>query len=243
LSSGRGTPGSLTDMTSEPPSAPRFGPDLFRFLAALARHNERPWFNENKQRYLEQVQAPSLGFVRSVAPLLQRISPHLLADPRPSGGSVMRIYRDIRFSHDKTPYRTAVGIRFMHDAAGNSDQYLPGFFLHLSPASCWAYAGVWQPDAPRLQQIRRAIVERPAAWRKVRAKVPEIEGESLRRVPPGFDPTHRFADDLKRKGFSAGIRLTRSEVLRVRFPERFTEACERLDPLNRFLAKAVKVPY
>jgi uncharacterized protein (TIGR02453 family) len=221
----------------------QFGPELFRFLRELARHNDRPWFRDHQARFRDHVEAPSLGFVRAVGPKLQRISPYLLADPRPVGGSVMRIYRDLRFSNDKTPFRTSIGIRFMHDGATNRDQYLPGFFLGLAPGDCWAYAGVWEPDPTRLGRIREAIATRPRAWRMVRSAVPPIEGDSLKRPPPGFDPQHPFVDDLRRKGFGSRIKVLDSEVIRVDFPERFVRTCERLDPLNQFLAKALGVPY
>lgn len=219
------------------------GPGLLRFLGELAKNNNREWFTANKARYLDQVQAPALGLIRTVGPRLEALSPHLVADPRPVGGSMMRIYRDIRFSKDKTPYRTAVGIHFMHDAQRSRNESLPGFFLHLAPGDSWAYAGVWQPEGPRLQLIRQAIVERAPAWRKVRAAVSEIEGESLKRPPPGFDPAHPFIEDLKRKSFTAGRAFKDSEVTSAGFPDRFLSTCEELNPLNRFLAKAVGVEY
>jgi uncharacterized protein (TIGR02453 family) len=221
----------------------RFDPDLFHFLAELKRNNDRDWFRANRARYLAHIEAPSLEFVRAVGPRLLRISPHLLCDPRPVGGSVMRIYRNLRISRDKTPFRTSVGIRFMHDAAGNADQYLPGFFLRLAPRDSWVYAGVWEPDRARLDAIRRAIVRRPAAWRKVRAAVPRIEGDSVKRPPAGFDPTHPFIDDICRAGFAVRMRVTEREATRADFPERFVRICERLDPLNRFLARALGVEY
>jgi len=220
-----------------------FDAELFRFLRDLARHNDRTWFRDNKARFRDHVEAPSLGFVRAVGPKLQRISPYLLADPRPVGGSVMRIYRDIRFSNDKTPFRTSIGIRFMHDGASNRDQYLPGFFLGLAPDNCWVYAGVWEPDPARLGKIREAIATRRRAWRNVRSAVPPIDGDSLQRPPPGFDPRHPFIDDLRRKGFGSRIKIADSQVIRADFPERFVRTCERLDPLNRFLAKALGVEY
>ena len=85
-----------------------FGPGLFTFLADLRANNDREWFAANKQRYEEHVLEPALAFVAAFAPRLERISPHLRADARPSGGSLFRIYRDTRFSKDKTPYKTNI---------------------------------------------------------------------------------------------------------------------------------------
>jgi uncharacterized protein (TIGR02453 family) len=228
---------------SKPSTASGFDAGFFRFLRELAQHNDREWFAANKDRYLEKVQAPSLEFVRAVGPQLGSLSRHLVADPRPVGGSVMRIYRDVRFSKDKCPYRTSVGIRFMNDGQAKGEEHLPGFFLHLAPGDSWAYGGVWQLEGPSLDAVRRAIVDRSKDWKTLRSKLPEIEGESLKRPPPGFDPEHPFIDDLKRKGFSAGLPFKDAEVTAPDFPRRFVRACRTIDPLNRFLAKALGVEY
>lgn len=243
LASGDPGPGERTIVRrrAAPPSL--FGPELFRFLAELAQNNRREWFRSQRDRCREQVEAPSLAFVRAVAPGLVGISPHILCDPRPIGGSVMRIYRNVRFSRDKTPYRTSVGIRFMHDGATNLDQTLPGFFLHLAPGNCYAVAGVWEPDREGLARIRRAIVARRRTWGRVRARVPSIEGDTAKRPPPGFDPDQRWAEDLRRTSFASRIRFRETDVTRPGFPVRFVRACERLAPLNRFLAGALDVPY
>jgi len=155
----------------------------------------------------------------------------------------MRLYRDIRFSKDKSPYRTSVGIRFIHERSSMPDPHFPGFFLHVAPGDSWVYAGMWRPDTSQLDRIRKAIVARPTEWKKIRTAVPEIEGESLKRPPPGFDPAHPLIDDLKRKGFAAGHELKDSAVQGPGFPGRFVALCQTLNPLNRFLARAVDVPY
>jgi uncharacterized protein (TIGR02453 family) len=220
-----------------------FSPETFRFLREIAKHNNREWFTDNKARYLTDVQGPALEFVRTIGPKLSGVSRHLVADPRPVGGSVMRIYRDIRFAKDKSPYRTAIGIRFMNDAGGKGEEHAPGFFLHISPGDTWAYGGVWQLEGPPLEGVRKAIAGRPDDWKEVRAGVPDIEGEALKRPPSGYDPKHPFIDDIKRKGFSAGVRLTDEEVIGPAFPGRFMKACLTLNPLNKFLARAMGVDY
>jgi uncharacterized protein (TIGR02453 family) len=232
-----------TSMTDGSSPGAQFTPDFFRFLSELARNNNKAWFTANKSRYETAVRDPSFAFVRAVGPKLGSISRHLVADPRPVGGSVMRIYRDIRFSRDKSPYRTSVGIHFSHEGAGDEDEHLPGFFLHLAPSDSWVYAGMWQPEPRRLLQIRQALIARPAEWKKVKAAVPEIEGETLKRAPPGFDPAHPMVEDLKRKGFTSGSSIKDSVVTSRNFPDQFIALCRSLDPLNRFLAKAIRVAY
>lgn len=135
---------------------------LFAFLAELRRHNNRDWFNANKDRYLAEVRDPMLAFIGSVAPRLALISRHLVADPRPSGGSLMRIYRDTRFSRDKTPYKTNVGIHFGLDSPGDFEA--PGYYLHLAPGEVFMGAGIWRPSADALRAIRGAIVKDPRGW-------------------------------------------------------------------------------
>jgi len=105
--------------------------ELFGFLGELRRHNNREWFNANKDRYLAEVRDPLLAFIGAIAPQLTRISPHIVADARSSGGSLLRIYRDTRFSRDKTPYKTNAGLSFGLDAPRDFDA--PGYYLHLAP--------------------------------------------------------------------------------------------------------------
>src|ERR1044071_1022002 len=111
-----------------------FAPAVFRFLGELHAHNERDWFNANKQRYERDVRDPILRFIADIGPRLQKISPHLVADPRPSGGSLFRIYRDTRFSKDKSPYKTHLGAHFFHEKSRPSAG-VPVSIFTCSPAS------------------------------------------------------------------------------------------------------------
>src|SRR5918996_1661223 len=144
-----------------------FGPELFRFLRDLEANNDRTWFNANKDRYEREVRDPALDFVEDFAPRLAEISQHFVADPRPSGGSLFRIHRDTRFSKDKSPYKTHVGIHFRHELAKHA--HTPGFYLHLQPGSVFVGVGIWHPDPPALLRIREAIAGDPSAWRRATA--------------------------------------------------------------------------
>jgi uncharacterized protein (TIGR02453 family) len=220
-----------------------FGPDLFRFLRDLAAHNDREWFQANKGRYESAVLAPAVRFVAEVGPELGRRSAHVVADARPFGGSVARIYRDTRFSKDKSPYRTNLGIHFAHELAKGAMEPLPGFYLQIEPGGSVVYSGVYHPPPPALKRIRDAIVSDGPAWARVLKASPPDEGESYARVPAGYDADHRYAADLKRKDFYAGVRFKDSQVTSTGFEAAFLAACRRVDPLNRWLADALGVPW
>jgi hypothetical protein len=115
-----------------------FSRDLFGFLEELRSNNRREWFEANRTRYERDVREPMLTFISDFAPRLRKISPKLVADPRPSGGSMFRIYRDVRFSPDKKPYKTHVAARFSHIMG--RDVHAPGFYVHLEPSGVQANA-------------------------------------------------------------------------------------------------------
>ncbi len=144
-----------------------FSPQFFKFLKDLKKNNNRAWFARNKPRYEKQLLEPSLKFIKDARPELKSISLHLVADSKPFGGSLFRIYRDIRFSKDKSPYKTNVAMQFWHKKGGKKI-HAAGLYLHLSPGQSFAGAGVWHPDPATLNKVRKAIVERPESWRRVR---------------------------------------------------------------------------
>src|SRR5918996_3657025 len=201
-----------------------FGPELFRFLRDLEANNDRMWFNANKERYEREVRDPALDFVEDFAPHLAEISPHFVADPRPSGGSLFRIHRNTRFSKDKSPYKPYTGIQFRHELG--KDAHAPGFYLHLESGGVFAGAGIWHPDQPTLVRIREAIARDPEAWRKATAGERfRLAGDSLKRAPAGFEPEHPLIEDLKRKDFIGVVTLTENQVCARGFVERFAQTC------------------
>ena len=144
-----------------------FSPALFGFLSELRDHNDRAWFQANKARYEAVARDPALRFIEAIAPALAAISPHVEANAKPSGGSLFRIYRDTRFSADKSPYKTHIGMHFRHLAG--DDVHTPGFYLHLEPGGCLAGVGLWEPQGPALAAVRGAIVEHVAEWAELKA--------------------------------------------------------------------------
>ena len=115
----------------------------FDFLRELAANNRKDWFAENKERYQADVQRPAMRFVTDFGAPLRRISRNFRADPRPVGGSLFRIHRDTRFSRDKSPYKTHLGIQFRHDLG--KDVHAPGFYVHLEPGNVFVGAGILAP--------------------------------------------------------------------------------------------------
>ncbi|MEW5853635.1 MAG: TIGR02453 family protein [Myxococcota bacterium] len=219
------------------PARGHFTPELFRFINDLKKHNDRAWFEANKPRYEQHVKAPLLAFIGDFGGKLPRFAPSYLADPRPVGGSMFRIYRDTRFAKDKSPYKTHASAHFRHQLA-TKNVHAPGFYLHLEPGASLCGVGMWHPEPEPLKLIRDRIVAKPKEWKAVREAF-EIEGDTLKRPPAGYDAAHPFIDDLKRKDFITSVSFKDAEVTRADFLERFTEACQELAPLNRFLVQAV----
>ena len=219
-----------------------FGPELFEFLTDLDNNNTREWFQDNKDRYRRDVQEPLLRFISDFAQPLSDISPRFVADPRPSGGSMFRIYRDVRFSKDKKPYKTHAAAQFRHQEG--KDAHTPCFYLHLSPENVFAGAGLWHPPGPALAKIRRAIVEGPEQWAEIVAGTSDrglsLGGDSLKRAPRGFDPDHPLIDDLKRKDFICSREFTVKQATSSGFLERYADTCRSGSDLVRFITEAVE---
>lgn len=218
-------------------------PGLFRFLSELADNNDRTWFEAHKSEYESQVREPLRALIRDLQAPLESVSPHVVADDRKSGGSLFRIHRDVRFSKDKSPYKTAAGVQFRH--AAGKDAHAPGYYLHLQPGNVFVGAGCWRPARTALDSIRDALVEEPDAWFEARDSVIAhgfaFEGESLKRPPRGYPPDHPAIEDLKRKDFIAVRHLSEEIACRPDFLDSFVRACTDTVPLMRFLTSAIGV--
>jgi len=225
---------------------PLFTADTFRFLNALALNNHRDWFDANREAYEKLVREPALELIRVMAPRLRRISQHLVASDRKQGGSLMRVHRDVRFSRDKQPYKTNVGIQFRH--AAGKDVHAPGYYLHVAPSGCFFGCGVWHPDAAALANIRRYIDEKPAAWKRV-VCAPDFadrfdrDTEALSRAPKGYPPDHPLIEDLKRKSHIAMAPLRRTEVLSASLPDTLSANCAASKPFMKLLSMALGLAF
>lgn len=218
--------------------AGHFSPALFTFLRDLKKHNNRDWFADERSRYIADVETPVLEFVREFAPRLRTISRAYVADPRRVGGSMFRIHRDTRFSPDKSPFKTWVATRFAHEARRKVEG-VPAFYLRLSPGESFGGGGVYHLDTPALTRVRQQIVAAPKKWGAVLAAGIEIEGEQLKRPPTGFDRTHQFVEDLKRKNLYTGAEFSERDVVASDFLDRYVDLCERSAPLLEFLTRAL----
>lgn len=225
---------------------PYFTRETYRFLLELDGNNDRAWFAANKDRFEEHVRRPALRFIADFGAHLRRISPHFEADPRPVGGSLFRIQRDIRFSADKSPYKTHCGIQFRHEAG--RDVHAPGFYLHIEPGDSLAALGIWHPDTPTLRRIRQAIADQPRRWRQALTTEPfashhERFGDRLSRVPRGFAPDHPAAEELKWKDYGSAVALTQKQVLAKDFPEHLARVWAEGTPMLRFLCAALDLSF
>lgn len=223
-----------------------FSPALFSFLRDLAANNNRDWFLAHRDRYEQDVRNPALRFVDEIGPHLRKISPHLIANPSASGGSLFRQNRDTRFSKDKTPYRTVVGISFRHDAG--KDVPAPGLYLQLEPGSSWAGGGVYHLETGSLTLVRDAIVDKAAEYSRItsaEAFAPYYTriGEKLKRPPQGYDPEHPLIEDLKMKSFVWHAEFSEQEVTGPGFMAKYLEVCRASTPWMSFLARALEVDY
>ncbi len=221
-------------------------PEFFELLRELADNNNRDWFAANKERYSRSVRDPMLQLISDFSTRLKKISRHFVADPRPSGGSLFRIYRDVRFSKDKTPYKTHAAAQFRHKRG--KDVHAPGFYLSLAPGQVYAGAGIWHPDSASLKTIRDTILAYPRAWRSATGsdrfkRVFRLEGDSLKRGPKGFDPEHPLIEDLKRKDFVAMARFEEADAMADDFLERYVECCRIAAPFVRYLTEALDLEF
>lgn len=227
----------------------QFTPAVFVFLRELAANNNREWWEDNKDRYREVIQEPALDFIEAFGPRLHNISPHFIADPRSNGGSLMRPYRDIRFSKDKTPYKTNVGIQFRHSRG--KDIHAPGFYLHLEPRQCFAGAGLWTPETAVAKAIRQRINDDAATWANVAHNddftrvwsLADHEADYLQRVPKELDADHPYPDDLRLKSFTAGTKLSQASVTSSNFADDLAERYSLTGPYIEFLCQAIDVPF
>lgn len=222
-----------------------FSPASFDFLNELSVNNEREWFKANQTRYEQQVRTPALQFIEAMQPSILALSPRLTAVPKKVGGSMMRPQRDSRFSKDKTPYKTNVGIQFRHFQG--KDVHAPGLYLHIANDGCFLGAGIWHPESKALNAIRSCIDENPNGYKKALKALTQagfnMEGSQLIRPPKGYDKTHPMLDELKRKDFIAIKPISIEQVCAADFGEMCITEFEHCQQLMRYLCFALDLDY
>lgn len=216
-------------------AAPNFTPKTLSFLRSLKRNNDRDWFRERKDQYDEYVKAPMLAVIEQLAVDFQSFAPELVASQK----SVYRIYRDTRFSEDKTPLKTNIAASFpwrgLHRHQG------AGLYFEIAPQWVWIGGGMYAPETQQLAAVRehiarshkrlRAIVESPAFTKTVGA----LTGEQLQRVPRGFDKDHPAAHFLRYRQFLAAKEFPAEFACNPKFYAGLLGVFKQVAPLVRFL--------
>ena len=239
----RGEPLPMTEFTGFPAAA-------FTFLRGLKRHNARPWFEARRDVYEAAVRDPMRALIEAVDVRLARLAPEIVGDPK---RSMFRIHRDVRFSNDKSPYKTWASAWFYHRDAGKGvgqDAHGgAGLYFHLEPGGCEVAGGLWMPERGALAKVRDRIAEDPAGFTRVftsagfkRTYKKLSEQAVLTRTPRGYPADHPAERWLRYKSFTSTVTLTDAQVRSPRLADLVMRRYEPLLPLVRWLNSALGYP-
>ena len=230
------------------PTFSGFPEECLQFFDDLRKNNNREWFQEHKQNYTNYVLEPAKEFVLVLGDKLKSISKGILYDTRMSGiGSVLRIYRDMRFSKDKTPYNIRLRIRFWEGSGKKGEN--PGFFFGMDANGAHLYGGLHMFTKPVLASYRDAVIDDKLGKEldKVlkslkKAGDYEIGGDQYKRVPRGYDASHKRATWLKYKGLHVLSPKMEPKVLtKPKLVDICFEHCKAMFPLHEWLVKVDKL--
>lgn len=231
----------LQDLEEYPPFA-GFPKEGLAFLRRLKKNNRREWFAAHRSEYDDHVKAPMQSLISSLRPHFERFAPEYDLNPRTA---IFRIYRDTRFSNDKTPYKTHIAAHFV--LRGAPKGFLgSGYYLHVEPGEAYAGAGIYMPEGDQLKKIRAAIDRHPDEFTSIisspvfRRRFGRLTGNTLQRMPKGYDEGHPMGEWLKLKQFFAGVSMPEVKATRASFVKDVAATCEALTPLVRFLNEAVR---
>ena len=224
-----------------------FPPDALRFFRQLATHNEKPWFEAHRADYESHVREPMSMLIEELNARFARFAPEIGGDPK---RSMFRIYRDTRFSKDKTPYKTHAACWFKHRKAshrvgGEANEGSAGFYFHLQPGGkSMVGAGVWMPPRPQLDKLRDAIAEKPRDFDRMAKSLPRRFGglddsQMLKRMPRGFAEDHPAAAWLRYQSFTTGRVLSDTQVTSSKLPSLVAKDFQDMLPLVRWLNGAL----
>jgi uncharacterized protein (TIGR02453 family) len=225
-----------------------FGRGALTFLRQLTKNNRREWFQENREAYDNEVLGPLKLLVEEVDVRLGRFAPEFVGDPK---RSIFRIHRDVRFSKDKSPYKTHAASWFKHRNAGHgvgSETHGggAGYYFHLEPGGSMVAGGIWMPPRPTLNQLRDSIAAKPADFSKsmgatgFKRRFGKLSEEAmLTRLPRGFAPGHPAEKWLRYQSFTVHAMLSDSEVLDRRLVDRIEKDYRTMLPFVRWLNNAL----
>jgi uncharacterized protein (TIGR02453 family) len=229
----------------------RFTPKAFTFLRGLAKHNRKDWFEAHRDMYEQELKLPLGALIEEMDVHLATIAPEIIGSPKKSA---FRIHRDVRFSKDKSPYKTHVACWFFHRDVGTRMQTEAvhggaGFYLHIKPGECFCGGGIWMPPRPALAKIRQALVDDLEGWEAIvtnraflrRFGALDTEG-MLTRLPRGYAADHPAGAWLRYQSFTAGAPLTEEEVLSPKLPQTLAKHFAAMTPFVRWLNTALGLP-
>jgi len=226
-----------------------FTAETLRFFKQLAAHNNKEWFEAHRDDYENNVREPMRDLVEELDVRFARFAPEIGGDPK---RSMFRINRDIRFSKDKSPYKTNAGCWFHHRSASRkvgseAAEGSAGFYFHLQPGKSFIGAGVWMPPRPQLNKLRGAIAEKPEAFVRMVQSLPKRFGGvsdegALKRMPRGYSEDHPAAKWLKYQSFTSGRSLTDAQVTSAKLPALLEREYEAMLPLVRWVNGAFGLP-
>lgn len=237
--------------TSTPEPFRGFRPAALTFLRGLKRNNRREWFEANRDRYETEVRQPMQLLVEEMDARLGAIAPELVGNPK---RSIFRIHRDVRFSKDKSPYKTHVAAWFHHRDAGHAvgTQAVhggAGLYVHVEPGASLLAGGIWMPPTTALKRLRDEIADDHETLdailgdRAFRRAFGVLSDEAvLKRTPRGYDPEHAAAHLLRYRSFTVSRPLTDDEVMSARLPDTLAKQYERMLPFVRWLNRALGLP-
>ncbi|MFO0074139.1 MAG: DUF2461 domain-containing protein [Gemmatimonas sp.] len=225
-----------------------FSPKALTFLRGLRKNNRKDWFEAHRAQYEQELKAPLAALIEEMDVHLATIAPEIVGSPRKSA---FRIHRDVRFSKDKSPYKTHVACWFYHGDVGTRMQSEAvhggaGFYLHVSPGECFCGGGIWMPPRPALHKIRDALVHDLEGWNDIvgdkafRRRFGELDQEGmLTRVPRGYAADHPAAAWLRYQSFTAGAPLSDDEITSPRLPLLLARHYAAMTPFVRWLTAAL----
>jgi uncharacterized protein (TIGR02453 family) len=216
------------------------------FFRQLRQHNNKPWFEEHRETYEAEVREPMRGLIMDMSERFERFAPEIGGDPK---RSMFRINRDIRFSKDKSPYKTNAGCWFNHRSAsskvgGEAHEGSAGFYFHFEPGKSFAGAGLWMPPRPQLDKLREAIADKHRDFDRMARSLKRYGGLSeehgmLKRMPRGYDEGHPAGQWLRLQSFTCGRPIKDSQVTDPKLAALLAREFEGMLPLVRWLNGAL----
>jgi uncharacterized protein (TIGR02453 family) len=214
------------------------------FLRKLKKNNNRPWFQRRKQVYDECVKFPMQCLIASLSEKMGDRAPGIEFNPRKS---IFRIYRDVRFSKNKAPYKTNIAASFTFRRKDKSPVEAPGLYVGIQPGEVFIGGGVYMPSSDQLKAFRKSMVDHPDDFlavindRRFKREFGSIQGEKLAKAPLGYPRDHPMIEHLKHKQFYVGKEYSdESMVLKPGFLKLVVQVFTDTMPFVRWLASAMK---